>query len=124
MLNNILKVYGEDLFNGAINKASATGDKVIAAGQSGGALTVNVFAVGTVTTAAQATVTVKDGASESGEFSSLLTFTIAADKTFADGELIATAILPQETKAYVTAAISSATTNSGTIRVTLGYLAR
>lgn len=124
MLNNILKVYGEDIFNGAINKASADGDKIIAAGGVDGALAVNVFAVTAVTTAAQATVTLKHSATESGEYATLHTFTIAADKSFAAGELIDSIILPKNSKTFVKAALSSATTNSGTIRVTLEYLAR
>jgi len=124
MLNNILKVYGEDIFNGAINKTSANGDKVIAAGGVDGALAVNVFAVSAVTTAAEATITLQDSASEDGEFATLHTFTIAADKSYAAGELIDSIILPKNSKTFVKANLASATTNSGTIRVTLEYLAR
>jgi len=124
MMNNILKVYGEDLINAAINASTVSGDKVVAAGNTQGALSVNVFAKGAVTTAASVTITVKHCATATGEFASLLTFTIAADKSYSDGELIATAILPQDTKAYVSASATSSSSNTGSIRVALGYLAR
>lgn len=124
MMNNILKVYGEDLINGAINKSSVTGDQVVAAGQTQGALCVNVFADGAVTTAAAVTITVKHCDTEGGTFTSLLTMEIAADKSYADGDLIATTTLPQDTKAFISASATSSSSNTGKIRVTLGYLAR
>lgn len=124
MLNNILKVYDEDLVNEALNVASITGKKAVAAGSTMGALCVNVFAKGDVSVASEVTVTVKHGDSENGAFENLQTIKVAATKTFADGELMATATLPQDTKAYVMASVTSATANSGGIRVTLGYLAR
>ena len=46
MLNNILKVYGEDLAAGALNQASIATGTGIAAGSTQGALCVNAFAVG------------------------------------------------------------------------------
>lgn len=70
------------------------------------------------------TITVKHGDTENGSFADLLTMTIDAEKSFADGELMATATLPADVKDFVTAAVASATGNSGSIRVTLGYLAR
>ena len=124
MMNNILKVYGEDLINASIAGSTVSGDKVVAAGSTQGALCVNVFAVGAVTTVATVTITIKDCATEGGTFASLQTITIAADKSFADGELIATAMLPQETKAFISASATSNASNTGKIRVTLGYLAR
>ncbi|MBP5698380.1 MAG: hypothetical protein J6W96_02490 [Alphaproteobacteria bacterium] len=124
MLKNILKVYNEDLINGAINASSVASKSVVAAGKTEGALCVNVFAKGAVTTAAAVTITVQDSASETGTFANLMTLTVAADKSYADGELITTAILPQETKAFVKASATSSSSNSGSIRVTLGYLAR
>lgn len=124
MLNNILKVYDEDLANGALNQASVAGGKAIAAGSTQGALCVNVFAVGAVETKAAVTVTIKHGDTENGAFADLQTIAIAANKTFADGALMATATLPADVKDFVTASVASATTNSGSVRVTLGYLAR
>lgn len=125
MMNNILKVYGEDLINGALNAAAVASDKVVAVGETQGALCVNVFAKGDVSTAGAAVViTLKHGDSENGSFADLQTITIAKSKTFKDGELMATATMPAGTKAYVMASAASATTNSGEMRVTLGYLAR
>ena len=124
MLNNILKVYGEDLAAGALNQASIAAGTGIAAGSTQGALCVNAFAVGDVSATSAVTITVKHSDSENGSFADLLTMTIDAGSTFADGELMATATLPADVKAYVTAAVASATGNSGSIRVTLGYLPR
>lgn len=125
MMNNILKVYDEDLINSAINKANVPSDKVVAAGATQGALAVNVFAKGNVSTSGAAiTITVKHGNTEQGTFAEVQTISVAKDKTFADGELMATVTLPQDVKAYVMATATSAASNSGEIRVTLGYLAR
>ena len=124
MLNNILKVYGEDLASGALNQASIAAGTGIAAGSTQGALCVNAFAVGDVATTAAVTITVKHSDSESESFTVLLTMSVAADQSFADGDLMATATLPADVKSYVTAAVASATGNSGSIRVTLGYLPR
>ena len=124
MLNNILKVYGEDLASGALNQASIAAGTGIAAGSTQGALCVNAFAVGDVATTAAVTITVKHSDSESESFTDLLTMSVAADQSFADGDLMATATLPADVKSYVTAAVASAAGNSGSIRVTLGYLPR
>ncbi len=125
MMNNILKVYGEDLINGALNAAAVASDKAVAVGETQGALCVNVFAKGAVSTAGAAVeITLKDGESETGSFAGLQTITVARGKTFKDGELMATATLPAGTKAYVMASAVSAAGNSGEMRVTLGYLAR
>ena len=124
MLNNILKVYDEDLINGSLAAATVSSDKVVAVGETQGALCVNVFAKGAVSTTAAVAITLKHGDSETGSFADLSTINIAASKTFKDGELIATTTLPSNVKAYVMATATSATSNSGSIRVTLGYLAR
>lgn len=124
MLKNILKVYDEDLINAAVNSSSITGKSVVAAGSTQGALSVNVFAEEAITTTDAIAVTVKHCDTENGTFASLLTITVPASKSFAKGELVATEILPQNTKAFVAASATSASTNSGKIRVTLGYLAR
>lgn len=124
MLNNILKVYDEDLINGALGAESIGSDKVILAGDTQGALCVNVFAKGAVLVASEVLISVKHGDDENGAFADLLTIKVAGGKSFADGELMASVTLPQETKAYVTAWATSAASNSGNMRVTLGYLAR
>lgn len=124
MLDNVLKVYNEDLINGAVNSSTIAAKSVVAAGSTQGALCVNVFAEEAVTTTDAITITVKHCDTESGSFASLLTLTVPASGSFAKGELVTTATLPQNTKAFVTATATSASTNSGKIRVTLGYLAR
>lgn len=97
MMNNILKVFDEDLINGALNAAAVASDKVVAAGSTQGALCVNVFAKGAVSTAGAAVaITIKDGQTEDGSFAELHTITIAKDKSFADGELMATYTLPSD----------------------------
>ena len=124
MLNNILKVYGEDLINGSIADSTVASSQVVAAGYTEGALCVNVFAETDVATLEDVDITVKDGDSEGGSFSELLTITIPENKSFAKGALIDTVMLPQNTKAFVMATATSDATNTGKIRVTLGYLAR
>lgn len=124
MLNNILKVYGEDLVNGALNAATVAGDNAVKAGSTMGALCVNVFAKGDVDLKADVSVAIKHSDTENGTYASLLTISVATGKKFADGELMGTATLPQDVKAYVMGSVTSATTNVGGIRVTLGYLAR
>ena len=44
MMNNILKVYDEDLANGDLASASISGQKPVKVGMTSGALVVNVFA--------------------------------------------------------------------------------
>lgn len=124
MLNNVLKVYDEDLINAAVNASSITSETVVAAGSTQGALCVNVFAEAALTTTDAITITIKHGDTETGSFASLLTLTVPASGSFAKGTLLATATLPQNTKSFVMASATSASTNSGKIRVTLGYLAR
>lgn len=124
MLKNILKVYNEDLIDAAINASNIDSAGVVAAGETQGALCVNVFAKGAVTTAAAINITVKHADNEDGNFANLQTISVASGKTFADGELMASATLPIDTKAFLSASATSASSNSGKIRVTLGYLAR
>ena len=81
MLNNILKVYGEDLAAGALNQASIAAGTGIAAGSTQGALCVNAFAVGDVSATSAVTITVKHSDSENGSFADLLTMTIDAGST-------------------------------------------
>ena len=123
MINNFLKVYDEDLINGAINKASVTSDKVLTAGGTMGALCVNVFAQTDMSVATEMTVTLKHADAENGAYAELLTLKVPA-KSYKAGELAATATLPHDAKAYLMASAASATGNSGNVRVTLGYLAR
>lgn len=123
MINNFLKVHNEDLINAAINKAAVTSDSVVVAGGTMGALCVNAFAETDMTVATEMTVTLKHSDTENGTYSDLLTFKVPA-KSFKAGALAATATLPQDTKTYLMASLASATGNSGSIRVTLGYLAR
>lgn len=124
MLNNILKVYGEDLVNGDLASASVAGDNAVSAGSTMGALCVNVFAKGDVDLKDNVSVEIKHSDTENGIYSNLLNIEVSAGKKFTDGELMGTATLPQDVKAYVMGNVTSASTNVGGIRVTLGYLAR
>jgi len=124
MMNNFLKVYDEDLVNGSLAAETVGSDKVLNAGSTMGALAVNVFAKGAVTLASDVVVTVKHGDDKDGSFGELMNVSVSAGGSFKDGELMATAILPENTKAYIMATVTSAVANSGDVRVTLGYLAR
>lgn len=123
MLKNILKVYDEDLANGSLAQDAISSDKAVMAGATQGALCVNVFAVGAVSIASDVVVTVKDGAEENGAFAEVMTIPVSAG-TFADGDLMATATLPVDVRDYVIASVASSASNSGGVRVTLGYIAR
>ena len=123
MLKNILKVYDEDLANGSLAQDAISSDKAVMAGATQGALCVNVFAVGAVSVASEVVVTVKDGAEENGAFAEIMTIPVSAG-TFADGDLMATATLPIDVRDYVIASVASSASNSGGVRVTLGYIAR
>lgn len=124
MLNNTLKVYGENLLDKAINVSSATSSTAVRAGSTQGALCVNVYATEAITLAEDMTITITHADSESGVFSDLTTFSFDDGDTYAKGALMATALLPENCKACVSAKIASDSTNSGHVIVTLGYLAR
>jgi len=124
MLNNTLKVYGENLLDKAINTSSATSSTSVRAGSTQGALSVNVYATEAITLAEDMTITITHADSESGVFADLTTFEFDDGDTFAAGDLIASAILPENCKACVSAKMTSDSTNSGHVLVTLGYLAR
>lgn len=123
MLKNILKVYDEDLAKGSLAQDTISSDKAVMAGATQGALCVNVFAVGDVSIASDVVVSIKDGAEENGAFAEIITVSVSAG-TFADGDLMATATLPIDVRDYVIASVASSASNSGDVRVTLGYIAR
>ncbi len=124
MLKNILKVHGEDLANGDLAVSSISGDTPVCAGGTLGALAVNVFAKGDVVLAQDVSVSVKHGDTVDGGFSEVFVITLEAGSSFKDGDLMASTTLSENTKAYLVADVASNETNSGGIRVTLGYLAR
>ena len=123
MLKNILKVYDEDLAKGSLAQDAISSDKAVMAGATQGAICVNVFAVGAVSIASDVVVTVKDGAEENGAFAEVMTIPVSSGE-FADGDLMATATLPIDVRDYVIASVASSASNSGEVRVTLGYIAR
>ena len=124
MMNNILKVYDEDLAFGDLSENSIEGKTPIAAGQTSGALCVNVFAKGEVKVTDSVNIAVKHCDTENGGYEECFTMSIEGGKTFRDGDLMVSATLPCNVKAYVVADVTSSEANSGGIRVTLGYLAR
>lgn len=123
MLKNILKVYDEDLAKGDLSQEAISSANVVTAGATQGALCVNVFAVGQVSIASEVVVSVKDADEENSSFAEIMTIPVAIG-SFADGDLMATATLPIDVKNYVMASVASSSSNSGGVRVTLGYVAR
>ncbi|MBE6462441.1 MAG: hypothetical protein E7005_01630 [Alphaproteobacteria bacterium] len=124
MMNNILKVYDEDLANGDLASASISGQKPVNVGMTSGALVVNVFAKGDVTLSNEVSISVKQGDTKDGGFKEAFTIVLEAGKSFKDGDLMASATISEKAKAYMVADVVSNEANSGGIRVTLGYLAR
>jgi len=123
-MNNILKVYDEDLANGDLASASISGQKPVNVGMTSGALVVNVFAKGDVTLSNEVSISVKQGDTKDGGFKEAFTIVLEAGKSFKDGDLMASATISEKAKAYMVADVVSNEANSGGIRVTLGYLAR
>lgn len=124
MMNNILKVYDEDLANGDLASASISGQKPVNVGMTSGALVVNVFAKGDVTLSNEVSISVKQGDTKDGGFNEAFTIVLEEGKSFKDGDLMASATISEKAKAYMVADVVSNEANSGGIRVTLGYLAR
>lgn len=124
MMNNILKVYDEDLANGDLASASISGQKPVNVGMTSGALVVNVFAKGDVTLSNEVSISVKQGDTKDGGFKEAFTIVLEEGKSFKDGDLMASATISEKAKAYMVADVVSNEANSGGIRVTLGYLAR
>ena len=124
MMNNILKVYDEDLANGDLANPSICGTKPVCVGSTGGALTINVFADGDVVLAEAVSVSIKQGDTKDGGFGEAFVINLEAGKSFKDGDLMASATISEKAKAYMVADVVSNEANSGGIRVTLGYLAR
>jgi hypothetical protein len=121
---NILTVYDEDLLRGDLSAATISGSKVLAAGSTQGALAVTAIAKGSVSLTSDVVITLSHADSENGVFSELEKLTIPASSQFADKEVMATYILPPQTKAYVSAAATSAKGNEGGVRVLFTYQAR
>ena len=124
MINNILKVYDEDLARGDLASGAISGTKPVCVGTTGGALCVNVFAEGDVNIVDEVVISVKHGDSKEGGFSECFTITLENGSSFEDGALMASTTISENAKAYMVADVTSSGNNSGKVRVTLGYLAR
>ena len=124
MLNNILKVHGEDLVCGDLSSSSILGEKTVCGGGTCGALAVNVFAKGDVVLAQNVSVSVKHGETVDGGFAELFVINLEGGMQYKDGDLMATTTISETAKTYLVADVVSNEANSGGIRVTLGYLAR
>ena len=124
MLNNILKVHGEDLACGDLALPSISGEMPVCAGGTCGALCVNVFAEGDVVLTEDVSVSVKHGDTVDGGFAELFAINLEGGAQYKDGDLMATTTISETAKAYLVADVVSNEANSGGIRVTLGYLAR
>lgn len=124
MINNILKVYGEDLAAGDLSLGAINGTKPISVGTTGGALVVNVFAESDVVITEDVVISIKHGDSKEGGFSEYFAITLENGTTHKEGALMATTTISEDAKAFMVADVNSSANNSGKIRVTLGYLAR
>lgn len=126
MLDNTIKVYGEDLISTAFSvvpSGGATGNP-ITVGETQGALVVNIFAKSAVSLSADVTVNLTHSDAEGGTYTALTSATIASGSTAADGALIKSIVLPKETKAFIKATVASSQSNTGGLRIALGYLPR
>ena len=124
MYKEVVTVHGEDFLEPkAINAASVTGTSVLNADGTMGALNANVIAVTDVKVASAITVVIKAAETKAGEFTEVARGTVAAGDYVA-GDVIGAVAIPYDVKKYVKAELTSATSNSGTVRVTGGYLPR
>jgi hypothetical protein len=124
MYKEVVTVYGEDFLEPkAINAASVTGSSVLNADGTMGALTANVIAVDDVNVASAMTVVIKASDEKAGTYAEVAKGTVATG-TYVAGDVMGTVAIPFDVKKYVKAELTSATGNSGTVRVTGGYLPR
>ena len=124
MYKEVVTVFQEDFLEPkAINASSVTGTSVLNTDGTMGAITANVIAVTDVTVASVITVTIKASETKSGEYKEVAKGTIPTGSYIA-GDLMGTVAIPYNVTKYVKAELSSASSNSGTVRVTGGYLPR
>lgn len=108
MYNQVLKVHGEDLFEGGVAK------KVIVNGTMGG---LEVVAVATEDGTFAPSISVSACDTKDGSYETVAEKSFSA--TVAKGEVIGRIALPSDVKRWATATCSDAS-----VRVTLNYLAR
>lgn len=124
MYKEVVTVYEEDFLEPkAINAASVTGESVLNAKGTMGAITANVIADSDVTLASAITVVIKHSDERAGTYTEAAKGTIAAG-SFVAGDVMGTIAVPADVKKFAKAEITSATSNSGNVRVTGGYLPR
>ena len=124
MYKEVVTVHGEDFLEPkAINSASVTGTSVLNADGTMGALNANVIAVTDVKVASAITVIIKASETKAGEFAEVARGTVATGDYVA-GDVMGSVAIPYDVAKYVKAELTSATGNSGTVRVTGGYLPR
>lgn len=124
MYKETLTVFKEDFLEPKeINVASVTGDSYLIVDGAMGAITANVLAESDVTLASAITVNIKTSDAKDGSFETVASGTVKAG-SYETGEVMGTIAIPFDVKKYTKAEIDSATTNSGTVRVTGGYLPR
>lgn len=124
MYQEVITVYEEDFLEPkAINAATVTGTSFLNADGTMGAITANVIADTDVNLSSAITVTIKASDQISGEYTAVATGTIAPGSFYA-GDLMGTVAIPFDVKKYVKAEIASATSNTGNVRVTGGFLPR
>ena len=133
MYKHKLQVWGEDLAVADISQTSVDGEAVNGGGTNGG-LVVNVIAESAVKVAGSVTVrragylpkgryTVREWAKD-GDFSTTETSANLTVGDYAAGDLIAQIALAPDVKTWLKGKVAGNSSASGTICVTLGYLAR
>jgi hypothetical protein len=124
MYKKFITVYEEDFLEPkAINASSVTGTSVLNADGTMGALTATALAVTDVTVSSAITVVVKAAEDKSGEYKEVARGTIEPG-SYSAGDVLDTVSIPFDVEKYVKAELTSSTSNSGTVRVTGGYLPR
>ena len=120
----MLKVFGEDLAHGPLNAVSVAGGKPMDVSATQGALCVYVCAEGKTVINSPVEVVFSISDTEIGEFTEIDYKTLNATQYFEDGDVMLTYTIPCDLKKYLAATVNSSESNTGAVRVTLGYLAR
>ena len=123
MYKHKLQVWGEDLAVADISQTSVDGEAVNGGGTNRG-LVVNVIAESAVKVAGSVTVTILGDDVKEGGFSTTETSAALTAGDYAAGDLIAQIALAPDVKTWLKGKVAGNSSASGTICVTLGYLAR
>ena len=126
MLNNTLKVYGEDLATVNFADIPSTyyyGD-VVPLGNTQGALVVNIFAVGDWDITSNLSIVLQHSDEKDGVFETLYTQAYHDGQKATDGELVDTMVLFAKAKKYARIKVINNQNTVGGVKVSFGYLPR